>query len=102
MSHELPSFMIDAGELLQHVTRVVYRAARRTMAATAPIATMTRRRATECFTRGVTGRWPDGVGVLASFAVHLLCDEHGQVAHAVIQASEMKRYLRLPCRHSRR
>lgn len=25
MSHELPSFLIDAGELLQHVSRVVYR-----------------------------------------------------------------------------
>ncbi|OGA58517.1 MAG: hypothetical protein A2710_24110 [Burkholderiales bacterium RIFCSPHIGHO2_01_FULL_64_960] len=25
MSHELPSFQIDAGELLQHVSRVVYR-----------------------------------------------------------------------------
>jgi len=25
MSHELPSFLIDAGELLQHISRVVYR-----------------------------------------------------------------------------
>ena len=25
MSRELPSFLIDAGELLQHVSRVVYR-----------------------------------------------------------------------------
>ncbi|MCW3662519.1 RES family NAD+ phosphorylase [Burkholderia cenocepacia] len=25
MSHELPSFLIDAGELLQHVSRIVYR-----------------------------------------------------------------------------
>lgn len=25
MSHELPSFLIDAGELLQHVSRVIYR-----------------------------------------------------------------------------
>ena len=25
MSDELPSFLIDAGELLQHVSRVVYR-----------------------------------------------------------------------------
>src|SRR3546814_13683820 len=28
MSHELPSFLIDAGELLQHVSRVVYRGSR--------------------------------------------------------------------------
>ena len=49
MSHELPSFLIDAGELLQHVSRVVYRGS--------PL----------CYGRSSTNRYDDpkrGYGVL--------------------------------------
>ena len=53
MSHELPSFLIDAGELLQHVSRVVYRGSPLYYGRGSTIATTTRP-SLACSTWGAT------------------------------------------------